>query len=730
MTHRRLLALFAAFLISLAAVPASAGAYVFWVNGANGTIGRAHLDGSGAEPQFVNPSGAIDMTRSGNYLYFTHGDSPYISIGRVALDGSEFQPSFVPGVYGRTLAHGLAADAGHIYWSTFIVEGGEIGRGDSEGNVTDFEFIPHVSFATNLAVDGSHIYWARENWIGRANIDGTGADNFFIVGGSGIRGIVVQGDHIYWGNTGTDEIGRANLDGTGIDESFIATSGAPAGVAADAGHLYWSNVGPGTIGRANLDGSGVENSFITGIEADGAVAVAPEPPALTLDSGPSGPITDTTPSFGFTAEPGTTVTCSIDHGTPSFAPCSGAGADTPGAPLADGDYTFRVRATNAGAVATTRTRAFTVDTIAPQTTIDSGPPALSNSLAPTFTFSSSEPGSTFECSLDNGAWSTCSSPRSYSGIADGAHSFAVRAVDAAGNTDPTPAGSSFTLDTTGPETTIVSVEEVGSHTYFTFSASESGASFECSFVETFWAPCTSPASAVYASGGTFEVRAVDALGNADSTPARWTSPSLPPPVVTIEGGPEGRFAGSDVTFTFSSDQAGSVFGCNLDNLGLTLCTSPQSYTGLAVGDHIFEVFAISHINNVGAPSSRKFTVVPASEPGPPTTDPGPPAISTPSLATTLPTLPPVTRFVTSPKAKIKTKNKAATVKISFGSAVGARFECRLDQAAFKPCASPFSVKAKSRGGKGLAHTISVRATDASGNVGEPAVAAFKVIRKP
>ena len=73
-----------------------------------------------------------------------------------------------------------------------------------------------------------------------------------------------------------------------------------------------------------------------------------------------------------------------------------------------------------------------------------------------FAFSSSEPGSTFECQLDASGWTPCSSPKSYSSLAAGSHTFEVRATDAANNTDPTPASSSFTVagDTQAPETTI------------------------------------------------------------------------------------------------------------------------------------------------------------------------------------------------------------------------------------------------------------------------------------
>ena len=78
---------------------------------------------------------------------------------------------------------------------------------------------------------------------------------------------------------------------------------------------------------------------------------------------------------------------------------------------------------------------WTIDTAAPNTTITAQPSDPSNVTGPSFSFSSSEGGSTFECQLDGGGWASCSSPKSYAGLSQGSHTFQVRATDAAGNTD-------------------------------------------------------------------------------------------------------------------------------------------------------------------------------------------------------------------------------------------------------------------------------------------------------
>jgi len=99
------------------------------------------------------------------------------------------------------------------------------------------------------------------------------------------------------------------------------------------------------------------------------------------------------------------------------------------------------------------------DAVPPDTTITGNPTNPSNSTSATFTFTGSDnvtPAGnlTFQCQLDNGGFSACTSPRTYTGLAAGSHTFQVRAIDGANNTDPTPASYTWTVDATGPNTTI------------------------------------------------------------------------------------------------------------------------------------------------------------------------------------------------------------------------------------------------------------------------------------
>jgi len=185
--------------------------------------------------------------------------------------------------------------------------------------------------------------------------------------------------------------------------------------------------------------------------ADAALQPDSTPPALSIDSGPSGTTANPRPSFGFSSPDGSaTFTCSIDTGTASFGACSGPGnTERPASNLADGSYTFRVKATDPAENSTTQTRSFTVDT---------NPPNMSTTklkvnsakLKATVTFTGTDPVPSslpldFKCKIDKKPYRACGSPKTYKHLKVGKHKFRVKASDAAGNVDPTPAVKRFRI---------------------------------------------------------------------------------------------------------------------------------------------------------------------------------------------------------------------------------------------------------------------------------------------
>lgn len=166
----------------------------------------------------------------------------------------------------------------------------------------------------------------------------------------------------------------------------------------------------------------------------------------------------------------------------------------------------------------------------PQTSIDSGPAAFTNDPTPTFTFSSSTPGATFECRMDStndADFQACGSPFTpSSALVDGPHVFDVRAVSS--TTDPSPATRSFTVDTVPPDTTITHGprrQTAKRKATFTFTSTQANSTFMCKIDKRAFASCVSGKSFTLRPGRhTFQVEAIDPASNIDPVPAKktWT----------------------------------------------------------------------------------------------------------------------------------------------------------------------------------------------------------------
>jgi hypothetical protein len=170
----------------------------------------------------------------------------------------------------------------------------------------------------------------------------------------------------------------------------------------------------------------------------------------------------------------------------------------------------------------TETIAPPADTTPPETTIASAPngPVASTSASLSFT---SEPGARFECSFDGAAFIACGSPASYAGLAQGAHTFGVRAIDAAGNVDASPAQAAWTVDTVAPDTLITQFSRPSASSATLWFAATEAASFQCSLNGGAWTSCTSPKTYAGLAKGmhTIRARAIDVAGNVDGAPASY-----------------------------------------------------------------------------------------------------------------------------------------------------------------------------------------------------------------
>jgi hypothetical protein len=133
------------------------------------------------------------------------------------------------------------------------------------------------------------------------------------------------------------------------------------------------------------------------------------------------------------------LTCAVDGGAP--VSCDTVLHMTG---LADGPHAVRVRATVAGQTdPTPAIWRFSVDRDAPDTQLISSD--LSTPGSPSFGFGATEAGSKFSCSLNTTTFADCVSPESITGLCAGGDEFRVRARDAAGNVDATPAAQAFSV---------------------------------------------------------------------------------------------------------------------------------------------------------------------------------------------------------------------------------------------------------------------------------------------
>jgi hypothetical protein len=294
--------------------------------------------------------------------------------------------------------------------------------------------------------------------------------------------------------------------------------------------------------------------------------------------------------------------------------------------IADGLHTFRVRGVGEGGPdPSPAAYTWLVDTVPPDTVIDSGPPDPSSGFSASFTYHSTETQPTFRCQLDSGAIQVCSGTgKTYFGLVDGVHTFRVWSSDNAGNKDASAAERSFTVQTVlgdlSPPDTSIRVTppnpSPSSDANFQYASSEKDSRFECRLGGAF-ASCA-PSGTAYRDlkNGTytFEVRAIDAAGNVDSLPAAYTwRVAAPLPSTRIVKGPPGRVSVGrgkkpKLVFRYAADKPGSTFRCRLDKKPFKECEGVKRIVATP-GRHVFEVYAIDSLGNIETTPAKRIVRV-------------------------------------------------------------------------------------------------------------------------
>ncbi|HYO55704.1 adventurous gliding motility protein AgmC [Archangium sp.] len=433
--------------------------------------------------------------------------------------------------------------------------------------------------------------------------------------------------------------------------------------------------------------------------------VVPPVPSVTS---PTGSINNRRPAITGTTEPNTTVVIYIDGVEVGRATSNSTGAYIfpVSADLSEGSHTVQA-ATERDAVQSAKSTAITfiVDTKAPDTRIVSGPPSSSNTRNATFDLDvvEADTGVTYECKLSPATtFTSCTDPAAFTVPADGPYTLEVRARDAAGNVDDSPASHTWTVDTKAPDARIVSGPPSSRNTRnATFDLDvvepDAGVTYECKLSPaTTFTSCTDPAAFTVPADGpyTLEVRARDAAGNVDDSPATytWTVDTLPPEVPVVESPAQngsvdtltpvisGRAEpNSTVTIIIGGQVVGTVRTDASGNWSYTPTTP------LTPGSHQVQVRATDEAGNTGNTSEpHTFTVVQD-------------------------TTAPETNISSGPSGT--TPEPSATFELD-SNEPGVSFECSLDGADYTPCTSPVTFNNLAEG----EHTLQVRARDAAGNV--------------
>ncbi len=253
---------------------------------------------------------------------------------------------------------------------------------------------------------------------------------------------------------------------------------------------------------------------------------------------------------------------------------------------------------------------YTLDLTEPNTTITSGTQGTVASSSATFYFTGSDNSAVayFECQLDSGGYTQCSSPITYTGLLSGStHTFYVRAKDTAGNVDSSPATMSWTVDLTGPTGGNPAVSINAGATYanstavtLTLSATDSsGISYVLvsnDATSWYWNTWTgSPMSLSWSltpGDGTkvVYVQFRDALGNMSSTYTDSIILDSVAPQTTISSAPSSPTTSRTVYFYFYASEA-STFECNTNGGSWSACSSPAVFSLTYDGTNTFYVRA-------------------------------------------------------------------------------------------------------------------------------------------
>jgi hypothetical protein len=280
------------------------GGYVYWSHGgaapATGKIGRARLDSPGSPDQaFVSMTGTAPASESspsgvavdGGHVYWTQVFSsgcstpPCGKVGRATLDGSTVEQQFIQPFFSSIGATpcGLAVEPDHLYWTNSGADA--IGRAHGPFDV-DSDIFTGASNPCGMAFADGTAFWANRgnNTIGRAKVATGDVNQSFIDTGAGNVpcGVAADANYVYW-TTANGKVWRWRLDGSrgNAIESLVTDAVGPCGIAVDPtasasplAHTY----GATTVGQeGDVQAFAIENTSSSVLDVSSVTLLGDNP---------------------------------------------------------------------------------------------------------------------------------------------------------------------------------------------------------------------------------------------------------------------------------------------------------------------------------------------------------------------------------------------------------------------------------------------------------------------
>lgn len=360
------------------------------------------------------------------------------------------------------------------------------------------------------------------------------------------------------------------------------------------------------------------------------------------------------------------------------------------------------------------------DTTDPDTSIASGPGENSvvNAATATFGLASNESGVSYQCKVDSGAYTACTTPYTTPTLADGTHTVRFRAIDAAGNIDGTPVtrqfwnvtpiGSLSQLNATIPGTVNLSTEGTTDWAHWGTSSTsltqdrKSGVTQQISVATKLGSGTTTRLTTGVPSyswtGGTPTASSAGtttalATGAGSGRGFRFTVPAVNTAMKTLKVYVGAQNTTGLLNVTLSDGSAVAINDTSVTSSSTTVPTN-RVFTINFRSAAPTATLTVSFTQNTSSTASSSRVLLHSAT-----------LVNNPDVTA------PTTTITAGPADGATVSGSTATYEFSSNES-GGTLQCRVDSGAFATCVSPFTTPSLASG----SHKFTVRAIDSAGNI--------------